>query len=163
MKWFRKQTKERFSIDQMVISLIKLTGDVVKDASLNLEKRLDAEDRTKLPEIQAELSYFFLFALDYWWQTECAHTQEEKRIWREIFGAHLRILFGGGTGGLAMFDIFQQRTVAYGEIVKDDRSNFAFLGPQLSKFCGLPGNLDLLLLPASLLQGALVAVSSFRR
>ena len=164
MKWFKRQQKQGgVSIDKVVFSLINLSRDVVKDASGNLEKRLDAKDRTKLPEIQTELLCFFLFALDYWWQTQRAHTEEDKRIWGEIYGAHLRILFGGDPAGLAMWDTFQQRLISYGQIVNAEKGGNAKLGIKLSEFCGLPGNLDLLLLPASLFQAALVAVSSFRR
>lgn len=166
MKWFKRQPKEGFSIDQVVISLIKLSGDVVKDTSRDLEKRLGAQDRAKLPKVQEEVCFFFLFALDYWWQTSCAHTREEKRIWGGIFGTHLRILFGGDPAGLAMWDTFQQRNISYGQIVneeKGDNAKFFGFGRQLSEFCGMPGDPFLLVLAPGLFTQALAAVSSFRR
>jgi len=165
VKWFKRQPKEGFSYDQVVSLLIKLTGDVVKDTSQTLEKHLNAAERSKLPKVQEELFFFFVFALDYWWQIERAHTQDEKRIWGEIFGAHLRILLGGDPEGLAMFDTLQQRLIAYAEIVteaKGDTAMFTGFGMKLSEFCGMPNVLFLVLAP-ELFTKALEAVLSFRR
>ena len=166
MKWFKSQHKQAFTLDQVVSLLIKLTGDVVKDTSQALGKDLDAQDRSKLPKVEYELVFFLFFALDYWWTTDQARTDEERRVFREIFGAHLRIFFGGDRQGLAMLDSFQERLIAYAEIVnekQDDTAKFFGLGRKLSEFCGMLGNLNLLMLAPALFTQAMESVLAFQR
>ena len=166
MKWFNRRHKEGLTIDQVVFLLIKLSGDVVKDASRELRKHLDAQDRSKLPKVEEELIFFFLFALDYWWQTAQSLTQEETRIWKEIFSAHLRILFGDDPKGLALLDTFQERLFAYAEIANEKRGDTAKLlafGAKLSDFCGITDFSLRFMLAPSLFTQALEAVSSFGR
>jgi len=166
VKFLKKRPKEGFSYDRVAFLFINLAGDVVKDYSQELERRLDAQHQSLLPKVQEELSFFFFFALDYWWQTGQVHTREEKHAWGEIFGAHLRILFGGDPEGLAMFDTLQQRFIAYAEIVnkkQGDNAKFFGLGRQLSEFCGMPGNPYLLVKAPALFTLALESVSAFKR
>ena len=166
VKWFKSQHQQAFTLDQVVSLLIKLTGDVVKDASQALREHLDAQDRSKLPKVQYELVFFLFFALDYWWTTDQARTDEERRVFREIFGAHLRIFFGGDRQGLAMLDSFQERLIAYAEIVnekKGDEAKFFGLGRKLSEFCGMRDPLPMLMLAPDLFTKAMESVLAFQR
>ena len=79
MKWFKSQRQEAVSSEAFSAFLLKITCDVVKDASQTLEKHLNAAERSKLPKVEEELLFFFVFALDYWIQTGTARTQEERR------------------------------------------------------------------------------------
>lgn len=165
MKWFNRQPKKGSGLERVVLLLIQRTRDIVKETSRDLEKHLGNQDRSKLPNIQSELFYFFLFSLDYWWQTNSAHTQQENRSWGEIFDTHVRNLCGGDPTGLAMWNTFQQRKISYGQIVnqaKGDNAAFFGFGRQLSESCGMPGNPFFLVLAPDLFTKALEALTSLR-
>ena len=150
MKWFKRQHQEAVSPEAFTGFLIKITYDVVKDASQTLEKHLNAAERSKLPKVEEELLFFFVFALDYWIQTSTARTQEEQRILRQAFHAHLAKIAGGGYEGQAELYTIQERFTAYGQIVnetKGDNAKFTGFGMKLSEFSGMPHALFLVLAP----------------
>jgi len=164
MKWFKSQRQEAVSPEAFTGFLIKITYDVVKDASQTLEKYLNAAERSKLPKVEEELLFFFVFALDYWIQTNTARTQEERRILRQAFHAHLANIAGGGNEGQAELDTYQERFTAYGQIVneaKGDNAKFTGFGMKLSEFCGMPHALFLVLAP-DLFTKALESVSKLK-
>ncbi len=171
MKWFKRQHKQAFSpeasaflrkltkeavwlkrLHQEAVSpeffslyLLKLTHDTTKDASQTLEKHLNAAEHSKLPKVEEELFYFFVFALEYWWTTDSNHTQEERRIVRQAFEAHLANIHTEEE-----LDTLQERLIAYAQIVnetKGDNAKFTGFGMKLSEFCGMPNALFLVLAP----------------
>ena len=165
MKWFKSQHKQVLTLDQVVSLFIKLTGDVVKDASQALGEDLDAEDQSKLPKVEDELCFFWFFALSYWWTRDHARTDEQRRVFWEIFSAHLRILFGDDPKGLAMQDTFQERLNAYAQIVnekQDDKAKLFGLATKLSDFCDISHPFSLSLAPA-LFRQAMESVYAFHR
>ena len=150
MKWFKRQHQEAVSPEPFTGILLKMTVDVVKDTSQTLEKHLNAAERSKLPKVEEELLFFFMFALDYWIQASTARTQEERHILRQAFHAHLANIAGGGHRRQAKPDTFQERFTAYGRIVnetKDDKAKFLGFGMKLSEFCGMSQALFLVLAP----------------
>lgn len=142
MKWFKRQHQEAGSPEGFTLFLLKITHDIVKDTSQTLKKHLNAGEHSKLPKVEEELFYFFVFALDYWIQTSTARTQEERRILRQAFHAHL--------ANIATLDTLQERFTAYGQIVnetKGDNAKFTGFGMKLSEFCDMPNALFLVLAP----------------
>lgn len=157
MKWFKRQDKQEFSPEALTFFLIKLTGDTVKATSQTLREHLNTEEQSKLTKIQNELFYFFVFALDYHWTTVSAFTQEEKRIFREAFDAHLE--------NIVSLDTLQERFTAYAQIaIEEEGSPVMFLefGSKLSEFCGMPGLTLLVLLPGQLFKAAAESVLKLR-
>ncbi len=142
MKWFKRQHQEAGSPEGFTLFLLKITNDIVKDASQTLKKHLSSAEHSKLPKVEEELFYFFVFALDYWIQTSTARTQEERRILRQAFHAHL--------ANIVSLDTLQERLIAYAQIVnkeKGDEAKFLGFGMKLSEFCGMPDALFLILAP----------------
>lgn len=158
MKWFKSQRQEAVGPEAFIAFLLRITCDVVKDASQTLEKHVNAAERSKLPKVEEELLFFFVFALDYWIQTGTARTQEERRILRQAFHAHLAKIAGGGCEEQAELNTYQERFTAYGQIVnetKGDNARFLGFGMKLSEFCGMPNNPFLLVLAPDLFTQAL--------
>lgn len=142
MKWFKRQHQEAVSPEAFTVFLLKLTNDIVKDASKTLEKHLNAAEQSKLPKVEEELFFFFVFALEYWWTTDSNRTQKERRIVRQAFEAHLV--------KIVSLDTLQERLIAYAQIVneeKGDEAKFLGFGMKLSEFCGMPDALFLVLAP----------------
>ena len=157
MKWFKGQHQGTFSPEAFTAFLLKLTHDIVKDASQALREHLDAQDRALLPKVEQELVFFVVFALDYHWTTLSTFTQEEKRIFREAFVAHLEKIVN--------LDTLQERLTAYAQIaIEKEGSPVMFLdfGRKLSEFCGMPGLTLLLLLPGQLFKAAAESVLRLR-
>jgi len=149
--------KQAFSPEAFSLFLLKLTVDTVKATSQTLRKHLDAHDRSKLPKVEEELVFFFVFALDYHWTTLSTFTQEEKRIFREAFAAHLE--------NIVSLDALQERLTAYAQIaIEKEGSPVMFLdfGIKLSEFCGMPGLTLLLVLPGQLFKAAAESVLRLR-
>jgi len=159
MKWFKRQHQEAVSpeVFQEAVSpeaftafLLKITHDIVRDTSQTLEKHLNAAEHSKLPKVEEELLFFFVFALDYWWTTSSTRTQEERRIFRQAFDAHL--------ANIVALDTLQERLTGYAQIVnmeKGDKAKFLGFGMLLSEFCGMPNNPFLLVLAPDLFTKAL--------
>jgi len=143
MKWFKRQHQEAVSPEAFALFLLKITNGIVKDASQTFKKHLNAaEHRSKLPKVEEELFFFFVFALEYWWTTDSNRTQEERRIVRQAFEAHL--------ANIVSLDTLQERLIAYAQIVneeKGDEAKFLGFGMKLSEFCGMPDALFLVLAP----------------
>ncbi len=142
MKRFKRQHQEAGSPEGFTLFLLKITHDIVKDASQTLKKHLSSAEHSKLPKVEEELFYFFVFALDYWIQTSTARTQEERRILRQAFHAHL--------ANIVSLDTLQERLITYAHIVnetKGDKAKFLGFGMKLSEFCGMPDALFLVLAP----------------
>lgn len=127
----------------VTLVLLKKTMGIIKDTSQTLEKMLDATELSKLPKVEDELFYFFVFALDYWIQTNGNLTEEEKRLLRQAFHAHL--------ANVVNLNTVQQRFIAYGQIVneaKGDSAKFLGFGMKLSEFCSdIPWTIFLVLAP----------------
>ena len=142
MKWFKSQRQQAVSPEAFTAFLLKITHDIVKDTSQTLKKHLNAAEHSKLPKAEVELFYFFVFALEYWWTTDCRRTQEERRIVRQAFEAHL--------ANIVNLDTLQERLIAYAQIVnegKGDYAKFSGFGMKLSGFCGMPDAFFLVLAP----------------
>ena len=153
MKWLKRLHQEAVSPEFFTGFLIKITCDIVKDARQTLEKYLNAAERSKLPKVEEELLYFFVFALEYWWTTDSNRTHEERRIVRQAFEAHLANIYT-----LDEMDTLQERLITYAQIVneeKGDNAKFFGFGRKLSEFCGMPLDPYLLVLAPDLFTKAL--------
>ena len=150
MKWFKRQQQESASPEVFSLFLLKITHDNVNGTSRVLKRYLDASEHSKLPEVEEELGYFFVFALEYWWTTDSRRTQEERRIVRQAFEAHL--------ANIVNVDVLQERLIAYAQIVnegKGDNAKFLGFGRKLSEYCGMPLDPRLLALAPALFTDAL--------
>jgi len=150
VKWFKRQHQETVSPEAFAFFLLKMTHDNVNGTSRVLKRHLDASDHSKLPEVEEELGYFFVFALEYWWTTDSNRTQEERRIVRQAFEAHL--------SNIVNMDVLQERLIAYAQIVneeKGDDAKFFGFGRKLSEYCGMPLDPRLLALAPALFTDAL--------
>ncbi len=157
VKWFKRQHQKAFSPEALTAFLLMLTHDIVKDTIQSLREDLDAEHWSKLLKIEDELILFFIFALDYHWTTLSSFTQEEKRIFREAFFAHLQ--------NVVPLDTLQERLTAYTQIAIEKEGSpvmFFDFGRKFSEFCGMSGDPLLLLLPAELFKTAAESVFSLR-
>lgn len=163
--WHKKQPKRRLTdaeYEDIVLFLLKRTMEVTQDTAETLENQIDADEQSKLPKVEEELCYFFMFALNYWWQKDPSHTPEQNRIFGQTFGATWAAL-GGADEGSAQLDTLQERFIAYGQIVnehKSDSAKFLNFGAKLSQYCDLPSPLFLVVTP-SLFTKALELVSKF--
>ena len=150
MKWFKRQHQEVITPEAFAFFLLKITNDNVNGTSRVLKRHLDASDYSKLPRVEEELVYFFVFALEYWWTTDSNRTQEERRIVRQAFEAHL--------ANIVDMDVLQERLIAYAQIVneeKGDNAKFFGFGRKLSEYCGMPLNPHLLALAPALFTDAI--------
>ena len=153
MKWFKRQHQEAVSPEAFALFLLKITNGIVTGTSRTLEKHLDAAEHSKLPKVESELLFFFVFALEYWWTTDSSRTQEERRIVRQAFEAHLANIYT-----LDEMDTLQERLITYAQIVneeKGDNAKFFGFGRKLSEFCGMPLDPYLLVLAPDLFTKAL--------
>ncbi|MBM3120070.1 MAG: zinc ribbon domain-containing protein [Chloroflexi bacterium] len=151
-----RQIGKTFNAEAVTLSLLRITSTVAKSASQSLRQNLNAQHHSKLPKVEDEMVLFFVFALDYWWAT--THTQEESRIFREAFSAHLK--------NVVALEALQERLTAYAQILNEKRGDFnamAFsLGRRFNEFCGMPGIPALLVLPIELFGQAQSFVYSLR-
>lgn len=164
MEWGKKQMKKGLTWEQVVTLLIKKSCEVVQNTCQTLENQLDADEQSKLPKVDEELFYIFVFAIDYWWQKDCYYTQEQKSIFEKLFSTHLNILCGDDEKGRAMWDTLQERFIAYGQITNEQSSDSAKLlgfGMKLSEYCGIH-NAFLPLIVPDLFMTALELVSIFK-
>jgi hypothetical protein len=161
MKWSKNQSKKGSNYDQALFLLINQAHEVVKDTIQSFSKSVPSE-QSKLPKVESELFYFFLFAPDYWWQT--GSSEKQKRIWEKAFGYHLDLLCGDDEQGWAMRDTLRQRFIAYGQIVnehKDNSAKFFDFSMRLEEYSGVPTVHFFGLIP-SLFLTALKSVSALK-
>jgi len=161
VKLGKKQLQEGLTYDQVVYLFVEQTFGAVKDAVQVLKREFDTVEESKLPKMEEELHHFFLFALDYWWQKSPSYTQEEKRILEKVFFYHLDIGFGDDAVGQAAWNALQERFIAYGQIVneqKDDSARLHNFAKKLSEYCG-EGYVSFAILVPSLFKMALDTIS----
>jgi len=143
--------QEEMTPEAFAFSLLTLTSDVVSDNSQALKEHLNViKQSSKLPRVEEELFFFFVFALDYWLAMGSRYTKEEKDIVRQAFYAHL--------ANILSLNTMQERLITYAQIVneeKGDEAKFFGFGSKLSKLCGMPGNPHLLVLAPHLFTEAL--------
>jgi hypothetical protein len=157
----RKQLQEGLTYDQVVYLFIEQTDGVVKDTMQIFKHEFDAVEQSKLPEMEEELQFFFLFALDYWWQKSLSYTQEQKRILEKVLFHHVDAGFGDDAQGQAAWNALQERFIAYGQIVneqKDDSAKLHNFAKKLSEYCEV-GYLSFAILVPSLFKTALDTIS----
>jgi hypothetical protein len=161
--WGMKNEKMGLTYDQIVMLILKEAGEVVKDSMKAIRDEIGGTEELKLRRIENELFYFFVFAIDYWWQNEFRYTKEQKSIFEKIFSTHLDIMCGDEAGGRAMWDDLQERFTAYSEIVNeeaDDAGKLWRLGTKVSEYCEIEGGILLVLIP-ELFRSAMLLVSTF--
>ena len=157
MNLFKRKHEETISAEAFTLLLLKITNGIVVGTSRTLEKHLDAAEHSKLPKVEDELLYFFVFALEYWWTTDSSRTQEERRIVRQAFEAQLV--------NIVSRDTLQERLIAYTEIVneeKGDKAKFFGFGRKLSELCGMPLDPRLLALAPALFTDALESLGTLK-
>jgi len=146
MKWSEEQLQEGLTYGEVAFSFVEQTFGIVEDTMQIFrdknEDEWDAVERSKLPKVEEELHYFFLFALVYWWQKSPSHTQEQKRMLEKVLFHRLDSWFGDDAQGRAMWDTFRERMVAYGQTAseleqKDDSLMVADFAFKLSQYCGI--------------------------
>jgi len=156
----KKQLQEGLTYDEVVVLFFNQASGVVKDTIKTFKNELAPDEQSNLPKVEVELLYFFLFALDYWWQMS-SYTQEQKRILDKVFGYHLGEWCGHDAEGQAMWDALQERFIAYGGIVNekiDDAAKFFHFSEKISDYCGLHSPPFFVLAP-SLFKTAMNTVS----
>jgi len=157
----KKQLQEGLTYDQVVYLFAEQTDGVVKDTMQTFKREFDAVEQSKLPKVEEELHYFFLFALDYWWQKSPSYTQEQKRILEKVLFYHLDIGFGDDAEGQTAWNALQKRFIAYGQIVNEQKDYSVILhefAKRLSEYCEI-GYLYFAILVPSLFKTALDTVS----
>lgn len=161
VKLGKQQLQEGLTYDQIVYLFVEQIDGAVKDAMQTFKREFDAVEQSKLPKVEEELHYFFLFALDYWWQNSLSYPQEQKRILEKVLFHHLDTGFGDDAQGQAAWNALQERFIAYGQIVneqKDDSAKLHNFAKKLSEYCGV-GYLHFAILTPSLFTTALQTVS----
>jgi hypothetical protein len=161
VKLGKQQLQEGLTYDQVVYLFVEQTDGAVKDAMQTFKREFDAVEQSKLPKVEEELHYFFLFALDYWWQNSLSYPQEQKRILEKVLFHHLDTGFGDDAQGQAAWNALQERFIAYGQIVneqKDDSAKLHNFAKKLSEYCVI-GYLYFAILVPSLFKTALDTVS----
>ena len=164
MEWGKKKMKKGLTWEQIVTLLIEKSCEVVQNTCQTLKNQLDADEQSKLPKVDKELFYFVVFAIDYWWQKDLYYTQEQKSIFEKLWSTHLDILCGDDEKGRAMWDTLQERFIAYGQIVNEQKADDTKLlgfGMKLSEYCEIHNDL-LLFLGPDLFMTALKLVSVFK-
>jgi len=135
--------KERLNYDDMVSSLLVVTAQTIKGASQTLVNRLPSDQQPKLHKVEFELHCFLVFALDYWWQTDIAQTQEQKSCFGETLSSHLGIFWDTEPTGQALIAV-EERFITYGQIVneKHEKNDYAAklfrFSTVLSDHCDIP-------------------------
>jgi len=161
--WNMNNEKKGLTYEQVVLLVIMKAGEVVKDGMKVVTDELGSAGEEKLKRVETELFYFFMFAIDYWWQHGLGYTREQKSKFAKIFSTHLNILCGDKAGGRAMWDDLQERFMTYGEIVNAQSSDSAKMwqfGAKVSKYCEIESG-ELILLAPELFKSAKVLVSRF--
>ena len=162
--WGIKNEKMGLTYDQLVMLILKEAGEVVKDSMRAIRDEIGGSEELKLKRIENELFYFFVFAIDYWWQNEFRYTKEQKSIFEKIFSTHLDILCGDEAGGRAMLEDLQERFVEYGKIVNEEKGDSAKLmgfGMKMLEYCETQSS-TLLFLTPELFSKAMALVSIFK-
>jgi hypothetical protein len=162
----KKQLQEGLTYDQVVFLFIKQTSGVVEDTVQIFKDEKDefgAIEQSKLPRVEEELHYFFLFALDYWWQKSPSYTQKQKLILEKVLIYHLDIGFDDDVLGRVAWDTLQERFIAYGQIAngleqKDYSVMLHDFAKKLSEYCGV-GYISFAILAPSLFKTALDTIS----
>jgi len=154
--------QEGLTYDQVVYLFAEQTDGVIKDAMQIFRRAFDTIEQSELSRMEGELHYFFLFALDYWWQNGPYYTQEQKRTLEKVFFHHLKTGFGNDAEGQAAWDAVQERFIAYGQIVneqEDDSARLHGFAKKLSEYSEA-GYLSFAILVPHLLKTALDTVST---
>ena len=161
--WRMNNEKMGLTYEQVVLLVIMKAGEVVKERMKVVPDELGSAGEEKLKRVEIELLYFFMFAIDYWWQHGFGYTREQKSKFAKIFSTHLNILCGDKAGGRAMWDDLQERFMTYGEIVNAQNSDSVKLwqfGAKVSEYCEIESG-ELILLAPELFKSAMVLVSRF--
>jgi len=162
--WGTKNEKMGLTYDQVVMLIIKEAGEVVKDSMKAVRDEIGGDEESKLKRVENELFYFFVFAIDYWWQNEFRYTKEQKSIFAKIFSTHLDILCGDEEDGRVMWDVLQARFMAYSSIVNEERGDSDKLwgfGKKVSEYCEIQ-SANLIFLVTELFGKAMGLVSTFK-
>ena len=140
----KKQLQEGLTYEQVVAFFITQTLRVVEDTMQTFkdEDAFGLVEQAKLPRMKEELRYFFLFALDYWWQKNPFYTQEQKRILEKVLFYRLDSLFGDDEEGRATWNALQERFITYGQVAteleqKDESLMVSDFAMKLSECCGM--------------------------
>ena len=142
MNWFKRKHQEVITPEVFAIYLLRITRGIIKDTSKTLEKQIDAAEHSKLRKVEAELFYFFVFALEYWWTTNPTRTEEERLSVRQAFEARLAKIIS--------LETLQERLIAYDQIVNENKGEHAMssgFALKLSESCDIPDVLFLVLVP----------------
>lgn len=161
--WGMKNEKIGLTYDEVVLLVIMKAGEVVKERMEVVPDELASAGEEKLKRVEMELFYFFMFAIDYWWQHGFGYTREQKSKFAKILSTHLNIICGDKAGGRAVWDDLQKRFTTYGEIVNAQSSDSVKLwqfGAKVSEYCGIESG-ELILLAPELFKSARVLVSRF--
>ena len=161
VKLGKKQLQKGLTYDQVAYLFAEQTDGVVKDSMRTFKREFDDVEQSKLPKMEEELHYFFLFALDYWWQKSPSYTQGQKRILEKVLFHHLDAGFGDDAKGQAAWNALQERFIAYGQIAnepKDDSAKLHGFAEKLSEYSGV-GYLHFAILVPSLFKTALDTIS----
>lgn len=159
----KKQLREGLTYDQVVYLFVEQTDGAVRDALEILKHEFNSIEESVLPKTEEELHYFFLFALDYWWQKNSYYTQEQKHTLEKVLFHHLETGFGDDVQGRAAWDTFQKRFIAYGQIAKElEQKDYSAMlhsfASKLSEYCEI-GYVSLAILAPSLFKTAMDTVS----
>ena len=161
MELGKKQLQEGLTYDQVVYLFAEQTSGAVRDAVEVLKHEFNTIEESTLPKTEEELHCFFLFALVYWWQKSHYYTQEQKRNLEKVLICHLEMGFGDDAEGQATWNTLQERFIAYGQTVneqKDDSAKLHNFAKKLSEYCEI-GYISLAILAPSLFKTAMDTVS----
>jgi hypothetical protein len=162
--WGMDNEKMGLTYDQVVLLVIMEAGEEVKERMKVVPDELGSAGEEKLKRVEIELFYFFMFAIDYWWQHGFGYTREQKSKFAKIFSTHLNILCGDKEGGRAMWEDLQERFMAYGEIANAPSTDSVKLwqfGAKVSEYCEVESG-ELILLAPELYKSAKMLVSRFK-
>ena len=162
--WGTKNEKMGLTYDQLAMLILKEAGEAVKDSMEAMRDELVSDEEPKVTRVQNELFYFFVFGIDYWWQNDFRYTKEQKSIFEKIFSTHLDIMCGDDEDGRAMWETLQERFIAYGQIVNEEKSDSGKLvgfGIKLSEYCEIKSGTLVLLVPEIFMK-AFKLVSAFK-
>jgi len=113
---------------------------IIMNKNNHVKVSISAAAHSKLPKVEEELFFFFVFALEHWWTMDSHRTQEERRIGRQAFEAHL--------ANVVSMDTLQERLIAYAQIVNEETiidAKFLGFGMKIQEFCGVPHALFIML------------------
>jgi hypothetical protein len=162
--WRMNDEKKGLNYEQVVLLIIMKAGEIVKERMKVVRDELGSAGEEKLERVKTELFYFFMFAIDYWWQHGFGYTREQKSKFAKIFSTHLNILCGDKAGGRVMWDDLQKRFMTYGEIVSAQSSDSVKMwqfGAKVSEYCDIESG-ELILLAPELFRMAMTLVSTFK-